>query len=210
MKWWKQIWATIKAILNGDADVPDIVPDPVTPAPSPGAMLPKPATLCQPDEGPEMQNNHFGGRDVRCLAWGRRKDGATGWVFAACPEWRASLAVNGNDFAAQPYFERKGIRYVTAGWKAPHSEGPLQENLNATYQKTLRFYYWPTREGMPTKLARLLGRGRMAALLLAVLCAAGCGTVSFYPRNGGDVRWPAGDGELLTTNGVPVDVHYTR
>jgi hypothetical protein len=51
-KWWKQIWATIKAILNGEADIPDVppvVPPIVDPQPQPGAMAP--IKIAHGDEG---------------------------------------------------------------------------------------------------------------------------------------------------------------
>ena len=147
MKWWRQIWATIKALLNGDADIPDIVPapDPVTPAPSPGTMLPKPATICDlgiAEKGTECTVPF--GKDIRAIA---TTGGGRFQCFVGCDEWVRSLAYRDGTVTAAPEFRRNGTRYVCYGHRVPRSDGPLVPALAAKYAKTTRFYYWPTREG---------------------------------------------------------------
>lgn len=141
---WQDIFPHVPPVVT------NIIPVP-TPQPEEGKLLPKPATLVQPEYGPECPN-YWGGKDIRCLAWGNRKSGGKDWVFVACKEWKDSLTVNGKDVSAKNYFERGSVKYITAGHKEPSSSGPLQENLAGTYKTTMRWYYWPTKSGVSARL----------------------------------------------------------
>lgn len=127
--------------LQGEADVPDpIRPDPVKPAPD-GKRSPKPAAICEPERGVECYNPF--GLDIRALAWSPSKGD---WVFVACNAWARAIHREGQTIRADPEWTRNGVRYVCAGHKEPRSDNQLKADLSGTYQTTMRWYYWPTRE----------------------------------------------------------------
>ena len=104
MKWWKQIWATIKALLSGEADVPDPLKPDVPDAQGNVALTALAGRYVsgdKGDKGPEIANANIGrGLNLRLYSNG-------GNLPVPCPKGRGNWVP----------LDRAVIPSGTYGWK---------------------------------------------------------------------------------------------